>query len=217
MMNKKTKILVISLIAVVVLVAGYIIYVNLITPDDEVVAYKPNIYLYPEEETGLSVELSFPKGGKILKSIPSYKSKWKVKVKPNGKIDNKFPFLFYESSQPNEWQQESGWLVNRDSLEDFFEHNMQAYGFNSTEIYHFTSYWVPRLDKSKFYLVYPQENKEIDPLIRLETSIKAQHILRLHYFIKEASENSHVKKHKIPQKIERKGFFICEWGVLLEK
>ena len=34
------------------------------------VAYKPNIYLYPIEKTQLTVKLQFPKGGKVIKSIP---------------------------------------------------------------------------------------------------------------------------------------------------
>lgn len=217
-MSKKTKILVFSIVAAAVLIAGYIMFVNLATPEDEVVAYKPNIYLYPEEEMNLIVGLSFPKGGRILKSIPIHHKdkKWQVRVKPDGKINNRYDFLFYESMQPDKWQRKSGWLVKRDTLKAFFEHNMKAYGFNQKEISDFTDYWKSRLIE-EYYLVYPQENKEVNRLIKLTTSVPADHVLRLQYFITKASEKSKIKTHKIPKKFERESFYICEWGVLMKK
>ncbi|MCE3294538.1 MAG: leucine-rich repeat protein [Crocinitomicaceae bacterium] len=217
-MGKKAKILIFSILTAVVLIAGYIIYANLVTPEDEVVAYKPNIYLYPEKETDLIVGLSFPKGGRILKSIPIHHKdkKWQVRIKPNGKINNRYDFLFYESMQPDKWQRKSGWLVKRDTLKAFFEHNMKAYGFNQKEITDFTEYWKSRLT-GEYYLVYPQENKQVDRLIKLSISVPPDNVLRLQYFITTGKENSKIRVHKIPKKFKREAFHICEWGVLIKK
>ena len=49
--------------------------------DTCVVAYKPNIYLYPTEKTQLTVNFEFPKGGKVIKSIPEYDEEWNVSRK----------------------------------------------------------------------------------------------------------------------------------------
>ena len=62
--------------------------------------YKPNIYIYPNEQIDLSVKLSFPMGGKIVTSIPEYGTGWNIVVDTSGLINNTYSFLFYESTQP---------------------------------------------------------------------------------------------------------------------
>ena len=65
---------------------------------------KPNLYLYPEKKTKMTVTMDFPHGGKVIESDPGYPEKWQnIKVKPNGKIDKKFDFLFYECEIPDVW------------------------------------------------------------------------------------------------------------------
>ena len=88
--------------------------------DTCVVAYKPNIYLYPIEKTQLKVNLEFPKGGKVIKSIPEYGKGWNISVDTNGIISESYSYLFYESSQPNIWQREYGWTIKVEELEFFF-------------------------------------------------------------------------------------------------
>ena len=62
---------------------------------------KPNLYLYPEKKTKMTVSMEFPHGGKVIESIPAYPEKWDmIKVKPNGKIDKKYDYLFYECEIP---------------------------------------------------------------------------------------------------------------------
>ena len=121
-------------------------------PDDEenneddgicdtcIVVYKPNIYIYPQEKTELTVTLNFPKGGNIITSIPEYKNGWDVTVDPDGWINDSFYYLFYESRQPDVWQQNEGWVVEKNQLETFFTENLAEYGFAENEIQDFTDY-----------------------------------------------------------------------------
>ena len=95
---------------------------------------KPNIYLYPTETTFVQISLDFPMGGEVITSTPEYNAGWSVTVDPDGMIDNAFPYLFYESVQPDIWQKTSGWLVNKDDLGDFFKANLAIYGFSGREI-----------------------------------------------------------------------------------
>ena len=68
---------------------------------------KPNIYLYPNSNIDLCVELNFPKGGRVVKSIPAIdNNSWCVHVDPTGKIDNnyhknnkKLLFLWYTAKK----------------------------------------------------------------------------------------------------------------------
>ncbi len=89
-------------------------------PKEEQLVYKPNIYIYPEENMNLEVYLDFPQGGRVIASIPEIGNYWDVFVDTTGTIDNSYRYLFYESVQPDEWQRNEGWLVEQNDLESFF-------------------------------------------------------------------------------------------------
>jgi len=180
------------------------------------IAYKPNIYLYPVEKTQLIVNLEFPKGGKVIKSIPEYGKGWNISVDTNGIISDSYSYLFYESSQPDIWQREYGWTIKVEELESFFKKNLIDYGFKDNEIKDFIDYWIPRLKDNDYYSIYPQTNSIINKVIELKISEKPNNLLRLFYFI-EGQENPEIKlKKPIINNFERKRFFVTEWGVILE-
>lgn len=186
-------------------------------PEEEQLVYKPNIYIYPEENLNLEVYLDFPQGGRVVASIPEYGNFWDVFVDTTGTIDNSYRYLFYESAQPDQWQRYEGWLVEQKDLELFFENNLAQYGFRGNEIEDFTDYWIPRLKSSDYYLIYPQTQDEIDPLIKLSFSIPPDNIQRLFYCIRgydELPENP-IQEPVIEETFEREGFFVVEWGGII--
>ncbi len=186
-------------------------------PDTGIIAYKPNIYLYPQTTTSLQLQISFPKGGEIIASEPTYGAGWDVTVTPDGMIDNRYRFLFYESKQPNEWQRSEGWWVEKTNLETFLRSNLHEYGFRGDEITDFVEYWVPRLNSWPYYILYPQTNERIDPLIALTFSVQPDHILRLFYLIEgsDAAASKTLPSPVIPP-FNRSDFYVAEWGVLLK-
>ncbi len=179
---------------------------------DEIMVYKPNIYIYPLSRTRLSVQLSFPMGGEIVESIPEYHDGWLVNIDINGIINNQFDYLFYESKQPNIFQYEKGWCVRQDNLKSFFENNMALYNFSASEIYDFVSYWIPLLTEDKYFLIYPQTNNIIDKIIKLDFSVQPDKIHRLFYGIVATPEYSKLDEPVI-QPFNRSGFYVVEWGV----
>lgn len=179
---------------------------------------KPNIYLYPTENTNLDVSISFPLGGKIITSIPDFKTGWKINVDTNGIINNKYDFLFYESEQPDVWQMDKGWIISKSELEWFFTENLTKYGFSGREIKDFTDYWIPRLKDYEFYEIYPQESDIINTVIKLEFSKSPDALLRLFYLIRGTDSDTN-NKIIIPTdnfQFKRIGFCITEWGVILK-
>ncbi len=192
-------------------------------PDEEdencdtcLIVYKPNIYLYPIQAVKLTISISFPLGGKIIASEPAYQDGWKVQVQPNGLIDGKFTYLFYESRQPDRWQRTEGWVVAQADLSSFFDNNLRQYGFNENEITDFTDWWLQRLTFYPHYLIYPQTRENIDPLIRLEISTQPDRILRLFYLIEGVSAlPAHLPSIPEIAAFERQGFVLTEWGVLM--
>jgi len=185
-------------------------------PDDrDREVYKPNIYIYPIEKIELTVKLDFPKGGKILTSIPEYGTGWNVLVDTNGLIDNTYSYLFYESIQPDVWQRKKGWISETDDLESFFRKNLSDYGFECREIDDFIEHWIPRLDDYKYYSIYPQTKSIIEEVILLDFSKQPDNMLRLHYFISGHNQLPDALTPPTIDRFNREGYFVTEWGVVL--
>ncbi len=178
---------------------------------------KPNIYIYPTAPMELSLNISFPLGGEITTSIPEYGTGWDIFVDTNGLIDNTYTYLFYESSQPDVWQQNNGWIVNKTDLTDFFNKNLSDYGFFGQEIQDYIDYWIPRLTDFEYYAIYPQNSMIIEKVIEFYFSENPDNLLRLFYLIKGLNEMPDTKPVEPDIKtFERKDFFIVEWGVVLK-
>jgi len=174
---------------------------------------KPNIYLYTEKETIVDVSIKFPKDGKIIESIPAYENGWKnLNIKPNGLINDKFSFLFYESFSESHFQKEVGWVVQRENLASFFQKNLRDYGLNDQEISDFLEYWIPSLSEFHFYAIYPQIDKQLDLTVALEISPKPDNIRRLLYYFEKLDNNSLKLPAPKIEKFNRTGFHVLEWG-----
>jgi len=186
--------------------------------DTCVMVYKPNIYIYPEEKSQLTINLNFPMGGMIVKSIPEYGKGWNINVDTNGLINDKFNYLFYESKQPDIWQESEGWIIKRTDLTKFFNENMSGYGFRGNEILDFTDYWIPRLSGSELYAIYPQDATVINKVIEFEFSKEPDELLRLFYVIKEVNilDDILLVKPGNAKLFDRNGYFVTEWGVILK-
>ncbi len=181
----------------------------------EAQAAKPNIYIYPEKKAELDVTLEFPLGGFVTTSIPDYGAGWHVTVEPDGTIDGKYGYLFYESQNPDKFQYAEGWTVAAGSLEGFFRENMSLYGFRGAEIEDFIDWWIPRLGSGVCYNIFPQTAQEIDPLIVLNISVTPDSIQRLFYAVRENKTCKPHLREPIIKNFERKGFSVLEWGVVL--
>ncbi|MDD2386402.1 MAG: hypothetical protein PHP52_06425 [Bacteroidales bacterium] len=183
---------------------------------DTCMAYKPNIYIYPNEQIQLSVKIDFPMGGRIITSIPDYGTGWDVLVDTTGLIDNTYSYLFYESTQPDIWQKKYGWIIKTEELESFFRENMANYGFKGREIDDFIDYWIPRLDDFAFYSILPQTKPLIEGVIRLEFSMQPDNLLRLFYVVKGCNQLPEELLEPTIENFVRDGYFITEWGVILK-
>lgn len=183
--------------------------------DSCAVVYKPNIYIYPEQETFLNVQLGFPKGGGVIASIPEYGNGWNVTVDTLGKIDKKYDYLFYESEQPDVWQTQKGWCVKTENLSEFLTQNLNNYGFKEREINDFIEYWIPRFQQTDYYIFYPQTSTIINKVIELSFSEKPDNVLRLFYVVQESNKTIQLDPPLI-NTFNREGYFVSEWGVVLK-
>ena len=181
----------------------------------QVTVKKPNIYIYPTQSIKLDVYLSFPMGGSVVQSIPQYENGWSVSLDTSGLIDNEYHYLFYECQVPNLFQKEKGWIIKKENLEAFFRENLTQTGFIEPEIEDFIEYWIPILNYSSEYILYPQYSKDILPLIELTLSKQPKCMLRYFYLIEENLKGiSTLESPTIPD-FNRNGFTVAEWGVII--
>lgn len=174
----------------------------------------PNLYLYPERVTQVSVELGFPRGGEVVLSDPPYEAGWHVTVDPRGTIDGEFPYLFYEARLPYRVQRERGWLLAVDDLEHGFRNLLVAYGFVGREITDFLDYWLPLMTSSPYYAIHPMA---ADELVTLRIQPAPDHLRRLWLFMEPLEAPVTLEPPRLPHALRRDGFTAVEWGAFLSR
>lgn len=181
----------------------------------EVTDEKPNLYLYPQAPITLDVNIAFPQGGRVTVSEPQFPQQWQgIHVEPNGTIDGRYGYLFYECATPDFGQRSAGWVVPQDSLTAFFTRNLRETGFVGREITDFTDWWIPRLNTADWYAIYPQYAAQLDPVISLEFSQQPDNIQRLTYCVQPLdAPNLTLATPQIPA-FDRTGFVATEWGLI---
>ena len=182
-------------------------------------AIKPNIYLYPEEETTVTVEFTDPE--LLLTVIPDYPGNWTVDATPDGWLSlegETYGFLFYESmTSCNFMQTEEAWIVPEFDREGFFTEICEGYGFNGRETEDFVTFWCSRLPEGRSYVMYPELTGIIDREMPVHVSPEPDSIFRLWFLyvpVEEfsASELSGIRTPKYKETARREGFSLVEWG-----
>jgi hypothetical protein len=176
---------------------------------------KPALYLYPNKTKKIEVALK-PKG-QITKTIPEYKDKWSVVANPNGLIDNKYPYLFYEVALENSVNlPKDGWIVKTTDLEKWFDTNLPKLGLNKKEIKDFKEYWLSELKGYPYYKIRLLSKEFLSENIPVEINPKPDNFIRIIFYF----EGTYDSKEKLTEPAiktpARKGFTVVEWGGILE-
>lgn len=172
---------------------------------------KPFIYLYPSENTTVSVKLALK--GEITYSYPKYKDGWIVTANPDGILwdedHNVYTGLYWEGNL-GDYEIKNGFTVHRNDVEVFLFEKLGILGLNQFEINDFMDYWGDRLRRYEYSNIsflgeeYTDRAKIIaDPVP--ETTI------RVFMVFKEGSKNSKLKPQELKPAV-RKGFTLVEWG-----
>ncbi|MFW5785270.1 MAG: carboxypeptidase-like regulatory domain-containing protein, partial [Chitinispirillaceae bacterium] len=172
----------------------------------------PNIYLYPEATSEISLSLSFPNGGNVFLSEPEYGHGWTVTVDTSGFIEDTVPYLFYEAMVNGPFTTDKGWIIDESNLTEELELLLQSRGFKGREIVDFLQFWIPVLDDAApYFAVYPQD---AESLIEHHVTPEPESILRELWIIRSLDAPISISEPD-PIKFERNGFTLVEWGVLL--
>ena len=170
----------------------------------------PNLYLYPETETDVSVMLDFPSGGYVTVSEPEYGNGWNVHVTPDGFINDGYDYLFYEAKVVMPLQSSVGWILDGADLENEFRRVLESLCFAGREIDDFVEHWVPRVQGKPWYVMYPQDAEQMSVL---NISPVPNKVLRALFVIRPLNQPIPVTAPVVTP-FERDGFTVVEWGVI---
>lgn len=176
---------------------------------------KPVIYLYPEQETTVSVRLDLD--GVLTCTYPDYGNGegWReLTVTPDGIIRDasgrSYYCLYWEGISQMKPDLSRGFCVRGEDTAKFLEKALADIGLNEREANEFIIYWLPQLQKNKYNVISFQTDAYTDTAV-LTVDPQPESILRV-FMSYYASENPvELEPQEFPP-FERRGFTVVEWG-----
>jgi hypothetical protein len=193
-------------------IAGAVLTYYYIKATTFYVVKKPAVYLYPIDESVINVSLSI--NGKLTASEPYYNQGWNVNVKPNGLIDGRFDYLFYEAALKKIALPEDGWVVEYKNLDRWFDRELILLGLNEKEKSQFKEYWLKELPKADYYEIRLLQDDFLNENMGLDIKPKPDNLIRVNLHFKPVSTKTSLAKPVIKTP-HREGFVVVEWGGIL--
>ena len=179
---------------------------------------KPVIYLYPEQETKVNVQLTF--NGTLISTYPTLPPEgWTVTAQPDGTLTDEegrsYRYLFWEGVADVDWKQDSGFLVKAEDAREFLEQSLTQLGLNELEQNDFITYWLPKLEKNGESFVTFAAEQYTDNAI-LTVTPQPDSVLRVQMLISKVDDSNRAAFQKLLEqelpRFEREGFVLVEWG-----
>ena len=176
---------------------------------------KPVIYLYPEEETDVHVELELTES-ELSTTYPKYQDGWDVTAYPDGRLLNKADgthhrYLFWDSVNcRTRFDFSEGFCVAGSDTERFLKEKLNYMGMTEDEMNEFIVYWLPRMEHNAYNLIAFQSDVYTDSA-KLSITPAPNSLCRI--FMAYVPLDSAVEIE--PQQLstfERTGFAVVEWG-----
>ncbi len=175
------------------------------------VAYKPVIYLYPQEETQVSVKLDLD--GEFLCTYPEYNEGWTVTASPDGTLTDgelSYNYLFWEGKLNVVYDFSEGFCVKGSDTAEFLETSLEKLGLNRKEANEFIVFWLERM-QSNPYNVVSFRTDDYTEAAKLQVSPEPDTMIRV--FMTWYPSDVEID---IPEQVltspERSGFTVVEWG-----
>lgn len=185
-------------------------------PEPDPVAEKPVIYLYPLQETTVTVTLQVD--GEFICVAPAFESEdtWVVEAAPSGSLtepqtDAVYPYLFWEAAVDWDLDLSTGAVVPGQDTRAFLGDTLTALGLTRSEADEFITYWAPRMEANEFNLVYFAGSEYADRAV-LEVSPEPDTTIRVFMVWQPLDRPVDIAPQPFPEAVERAGFTVVEWG-----
>ena len=176
---------------------------------------KPVIYLYPEQETDVHVELELTTS-ELATTYPKYQNGWDVTASPDGSLLNKADgthhrYLFWDSvNARNVFDLSKGFCVAGSDTEAFLKRVLSEMGLTESEMNEFIVYWLPRMEHNPYNLITFQGDAYTDTA-KLHITPEPDSICRIFMVYQPLEHAVEIEPQQL-RTFERKGFAVVEWG-----
>ena len=174
---------------------------------------KPVVYLYPEEETQVSVTLELD--GTFTSTYPDYGEGWTVTAQPDGTLTDPetgrtYYCLFWEGIIDRQFDLSAGFCVAGEDTAAFLEEALSQLGLTRREANEFIVYWLPQMEENPYNLIAFQSDAYTEAA-RLTITPTPDTVLRVFMAWKPLEEPVELPPQELAGP-ERSGFTVVEWG-----
>lgn len=175
-------------------------------------AEKPVIYLYPEEETEITVALDFT--GDLTCTYPAYENGWTVTAAPDGTLTDgdgrEYNYLFWEGISDAQYDLSQGFVVSGEDTERFLEEKLSLLGLTDQEAGDFITYWLPRMQENPYNLISFQ-TEAYTQTAALTISPEPDSLIRVFMVFQSLDAPIRIPEQNLISPV-RTGFAVVEWG-----
>lgn len=173
---------------------------------------KPVIYLYPEAEMEVTVQLDY--GGGLTCTYPAYQDGWTVTARPDGTLTDAdgqtYNYLYWEGVDHTEYDFSQGFCVPGGDTASFLEDALAQLGLTRREANEFIVYWLPQMERNAYNLIAFQSDTYTDHAV-LTVTPEPDSVLRVFMAWKPLKSAIDLPAQDLPA-FSRDGFAVVEWG-----
>ena len=175
-------------------------------------AYKPVIYLYPEQKTEVSVNLDV--NGRLTCTYPAYKKGWEVTATPDGTLTDvngqTYNYLYWEGEIYAQYDLSKGFCIKGEDTAEFLEDALEKLGLTRREANEFIVYWLPMMEQNPYNIISFQTDSYTDNA-KLMVNPAPDTLIRVFMAWQSANQYTELDKQELTAP-ERTGFTVVEWG-----
>ena len=179
---------------------------------EEQAAAKPVIYLYPEEETAVTVKLDY--AGALTCTYPAYGNGWAVTACPDGTLTDDagqtYSYLYWEGTDTIAYDFSQGFCVAGTDTAAFLEDALAQLGLTRREANEFIVYWLPQMQENPYNLIAFQSDRYTQAA-KLTIDPAPDTLLRVFMAWKPLDKAVEIPAQSLTAP-ERTGFTAVEWG-----
>lgn len=175
---------------------------------------KPVIYLYPEEQTDVSVKVNFPFGGEFTCTYPEYDGGWNVTANPDGTLydadGDEYYCLYWEGRCNDVMDSSRGFCVKGSDTADFLREKLMYIGLTAREANEFIIYWLPRMQDNPYNII-TLHTADYAASVPLDVSPRPDTQIRVFMTYYASDTPVDIPEQTLPH-FDRTGFTLVEWG-----
>ena len=194
----------------------------------EVLDEKPVVYVYPEEEQGLTMtidvkgtlDMVYPAPERQVQTEEGTRASWTISAAPDGTLTDasgrSYPYVFWEGPVRQDTP-EQGFIVAREDAVPFLEEKLGQLGLSDKEAADFITYWAPRIRANEYTFVSFDASSYAQQVTysfadEAGNQVVPDTFIRVFMTIRAADATEEVTPQVFGPTPTRSGFTAVEWG-----